>query len=505
MTPGPVMRVSLEVAQDLYLAADQTEMHAVLRVTAEKIGSADDGTAAIGGSGLAEVLIIDCSGSMGTPGSKFREAKQAVRAALDVLPDGTKFAVVRGDMVAEMVYPVRRKLATLDPSTRRAAHKAVVAAVLGGGTRMGQWLTLARELLVPHTTSVRHALLLTDGQNAHESASELTSVLAACSSRFVCDPRGVGDDWEPAELRRIAAELRGTARAVARPDELTDDFRATIGAVLGKVVPDLRLRISTSGSDRLAYCRQTYPSIAEIAGPRARHHDGPFEISLGAWGDEAREYHLCFTVTPDKRPFEEDLRLARLDVVADGPLATDPAVVLVHWTEDEALSGMGDASVTYATNQQKLASEMNKGYFAYLRGNRAEAENHFGLAVMLATAMGETVKLRGLSMVVRIVDAARGEVELKDNVSITDLKILDLGSVMTESSAMPQPSPSPSPPPAPVPLPAPVTDPDAAPRVCPNPLCGSPVTDPAQGFCHHCGRPLTGSAPDASAPPGATT
>jgi len=277
----------------------------VLRVTARRPAADARGTDAAAGAGatqgpgLAEVLLIDCSGSMGDPSTKLAAAKRAVRAALKVLPDGTRFAIVRGFMVAEMVYPTERKLATLDASTRAAASEAVNRVYTSGGTRMSEWLTLGRQLLEPHTTSVRHALLLTDGQNVHDTADALASVLAECSGRFVCDPRGVGDDWEPAELKRIATELRGTAQAVARPNDLADDFRRAIQAVTGKVVPDLRLRISTSNVDRLAFCRQTYPTIMEIAGAQRPHDDGPVEISLGAWGGETREYHVCFAVRPD--------------------------------------------------------------------------------------------------------------------------------------------------------------------------------------------------------------
>jgi Ca-activated chloride channel family protein len=512
---GP-FEVTLEVAQDPYLASDQSEMHVVLRVTAQRSGGsatgtdAATGTGATDGPGLAEVLLIDCSGSMGTPSTKLAAAKRAVRAALKVLPDGTRFAIVRGFMVAEMVYPTDRKLATLDASTRAAAGDAVNRVYTSGGTRMSEWLTLGRQLLEPHTTSVRHALLLTDGQNVHDTADALTSVLAECSGRFVCDPRGVGDDWEPAELKRIAAELRGTAQAVARPNDLADDFRHTIQAVTGKVVPDLRLRISTSNVDRLAFCRQTYPTIAEIAGAQRPHDDGPVEISLGAWGNETREYHLRFTVRPDGRPFEEDLRVARLDVVADIPLVTAPVLVLVHWTDDDSLTGRGDRSVTFVSNQQELAAAMNAGYTAALRGDRPEAERRFGAAVKLATEMGEAGKLQEMSKVVRIIDAARGEVELRSDVQTSQL----LGGSIW-SDRMPQLSPMPSERATPG-RPAPESEPSSqaspqppaleageAPANCPNPSCGEPVPNPALGFCPFCGRRLRGgSAPDASAEPG---
>ena len=46
--------------------------------------------------GSAEIIIVDCSGSMDHPKSKIIEARAATAAAVDVLTDGTWFAVVAG-------------------------------------------------------------------------------------------------------------------------------------------------------------------------------------------------------------------------------------------------------------------------------------------------------------------------------------------------------------------------------------------------------------------------
>ena len=58
----------------------------------------------------------------------------------------------------------------------------------------------------------RHAILLTDGENHNESPEQLTQPIAAVTGRFQCDCRGVGVDWQVAEVRRIAQALLGHRR-----------------------------------------------------------------------------------------------------------------------------------------------------------------------------------------------------------------------------------------------------------------------------------------------------
>jgi hypothetical protein len=438
--------VVLTLDQNPYLSVRHTEMHAVLEITA---GSPAGGT----GATLAEVLIIDCSGSMSTP--KLTAAKHATRVAVDALPDGALFAMVRGDHEACMVYPKDRTLAIASEPTRAEAKDAIDREAASGGT-----------------------------------------VLAECTGRFVCDPRGIGDRWKTAALVRIAAELRGTPDAVAPPQDLADDFRRTIEAAAAKMLPDLRLRIATSTFDRLLYCRQVYPSIAEIAGEQAPSAGDPVEVSLGIWGAETRRYHLCFEVAPDGRPAEEDQRVARIDVVADRPLATAPALVLVHWTADPARSGRIDPSVAHVTGQEELREATNAGCEAYERGDRTGAERHWGEAVRLATAAGDTGKLADLSMFVRVVDGPAGRVELRRDLSVLDVKRGALRSLLTEA-----PVPSDARPPvqekgaeaAPPPeKPCPTEPGPGGPaRTCA--VCGR-VADAEHGFCQSCGRNLDGPA-----------
>src|SRR5204862_243130 len=83
-------------------AALLTADDAVVTVTASGAAAARAGTAP---PSAAQVIMVDCSGSMANPVTKLAEAKKATMAAIDTLRDGVAFAVVSGRNDADMVYP----------------------------------------------------------------------------------------------------------------------------------------------------------------------------------------------------------------------------------------------------------------------------------------------------------------------------------------------------------------------------------------------------------------
>ena len=87
-----------EVFQNEFLAEGATDVHAIVRITATGAG-----TAQAGAPEAAEVIMIDTSGSMA--GASFAAAQQAAQVALDVIDDGTWFAIVGGSHVANRVFP----------------------------------------------------------------------------------------------------------------------------------------------------------------------------------------------------------------------------------------------------------------------------------------------------------------------------------------------------------------------------------------------------------------
>ena len=83
---------TVEISQNEYLAEGGDDVNAIVTVTSPDTGLA----APVDDHGSAEIIIIDCSGSMDYPPTKMSQAKAATAAAIDVVRDGVGFAVVAG-------------------------------------------------------------------------------------------------------------------------------------------------------------------------------------------------------------------------------------------------------------------------------------------------------------------------------------------------------------------------------------------------------------------------
>ncbi len=102
-------------------------------------------------------------------------------------------------------------------STREAAKASVAVLDAIGGTAIGRWLMEAYNWLAAYPNAIRHVLLLTDGRNEGETPEYLGAAIDLCRGVFQCDCRGIGTDWEVAELRRVSSALLGSVDIVARP------------------------------------------------------------------------------------------------------------------------------------------------------------------------------------------------------------------------------------------------------------------------------------------------
>ena len=116
---------TVDVDQNQYLPEDGREVSAIVTVTAgaDAAGLSGSGPAA-GEPGSAEIIIIDCSGSMEYPHTKIAEARAATAAAVDVVRDGVWFAVIAGTERAWPVFPADGSMARADASSRAAARPA---------------------------------------------------------------------------------------------------------------------------------------------------------------------------------------------------------------------------------------------------------------------------------------------------------------------------------------------------------------------------------------------
>jgi hypothetical protein len=420
---------TVEVFQNEFLPDGGREVNAIVTVTAPDDLPAASSAAGAGGAGQAEVIIVDCSGSMDYPHAKIVQARAATAAAVDVVRDGVAFALVAGTEVARPVYPTDGSLAIASPQTRQAAKQVADYLRPGGGTAMGSWLRLARQMLTSSPAQLRHAILLTDGKNEHEAPEQLTAAISACAGVFSCDCRGVGTDWQVAELRRISSTLLGTVDIVPDPAGLTADFESMISAAMSKAVADVVLRVWTPQHAELKFVKQVAPTVADLTSRRAQSGPQAGDYPTGAWaGGESRDYHVCVEVSA--AAVGQEMLAARASLVVDSQVQGQGLVRAV-WTDDEALSTRINKNVAHYTGQAELAQVIQDGLEARKQGDEEIATAKLGRAVALAQESGNDDTARLLAKVVDVVDAATGTVRLKKKVDDADEMALDTRSTKT--------------------------------------------------------------------------
>jgi von Willebrand factor type A C-terminal domain/von Willebrand factor type A domain len=410
---------TVEVDQNSYLASGVSRVDAIVTVTST--------AAARSARGGLEVIIIDCSSSMS--GGKIRMARTATNAAIAEVRDGVSFAVIAGTQKAHQVYPPQGGTAVASAATRADASSIVNRLAASGGTGIGSWLRLAGEIADAHGPGIKHAILLTDGQNG-EIPRVFAAALDAVTGKFTCDCRGVGTDWRVDELRTIASRLLGSVEIVADPANLAADFRAIMGEAMGKSVADVALRLWTPRDATVKIVKQVEPSVEDLTGRRtdadARRGDYP----LGSWGAESRSYHVQIEVKPGD--VGDEVLAGRVSLIATGSgdvLAQ--GLIKATWTDDMALSTQINRGVAHYTGQAELAEAIQEGLAARKEGRVDIATARLGRAVALAAESGHEGTARLLEKVVDVIDAPSGTVRLRTDVSKEDEMTLDTRSVRT--------------------------------------------------------------------------
>jgi hypothetical protein len=419
-----VAEFAAQVYQNEYLPDAATDVHAVVSVTCSGAGTAGAST----GNEVAEIIIIDSSGSMDVPPTKIAAARRAAAVAVAEILDGTWFAVISGHSVAQMVYPRDPALVRMDALHRDAALQHLQRVRSGGATAMGSWIAAATELfgLVPATQC--HAILLTDGKIEGEPPSALPEALEQARGRFQCDCRGIGSDWVVDELREIASTLMGTVDIVAHPDDLEADFEGMMRQAMSRGVSEARLRVWAPQGSEVLFVRQVAPAVADLTA--TAQQTGPLvrEYPTGAWSDESRDFHIAVRVPP--APVGNERLAARVEVVV-GDQVMAKGLVRALWSPDAQLTTRIDPAVAHYTGQTKLAEVIQKGLAAKASGDDRTATVLLGEAAKLAHDTGNEDTTRLLSKVVDVVDAERGTVRLKQQVDKTDEMALDTRSTKT--------------------------------------------------------------------------
>lgn len=414
------MSYTAEAFQNEYLALGASEVNAIVTVTS----TGGDGGRRTGGA--TEIIIVDASGSMQAEG-RIAAARQAAKAAVECIDDGVHFAIIAGVSTAQQLFPDPGQLAVSSPQSRAQAAHAIDRLQANGGTAMGAWLLLAAQLFAQRPGDIKHAILLTDGDNG-ERHGYLETVLDQIKEQFVCDCRGVGASWKVAELRKIADKMLGTVDIVARPAELTASFQQMITAAMGKTSADVQLKVWTPVNSTVRFVKQVEPLVADLTGKRAE--DGPRagRYPLGSWGQESRDYHICVDVPAGAAG--DEMLAARVHVM-EGDTEHARCLVRAVWTDDSTLSTRINRQVAHYTGQAELADAIQAGIAAREAGDDRTATIKFGRAAQLAHASGNKATEELLSRVVEIEDAATGTVRMRRKVAAEDEMALDTRSTKT--------------------------------------------------------------------------
>jgi len=418
---------TIECFQNEYLPAGGDLMHAIVTVTAVGAGPGMPASAPATdhADGRAELIIVDTSGSMG--GKKLVEAKSATAAAIDSIPDGVRFGVISGTEAAEVVFPDRPPLPAASAKTRTEAKRTVAKLRAGGGTAIGAWIHLAAQVFATER-GIKHAILLTDGRNESEPDEVFHRVLDLARGQFPCDCRGVGADWEVAELRTVAEAMSGTYDIVADPSELTADFAAMLRDSMSRNLADVHLTVWTPQGAETVYLKQMEPLLLDLTAARVEVAPQTGQYATGSWGDESRDYHLCVRVPPGE--IGDEVLAARVSLTV-GDEVVAKVLVRAVWTEDVAMSTRINRRVAEALGETELADLIQEGVDSHRVGDVSRATDRFGRAVQLATEAGNDEAVGRLAALVEIEDAATGRVRPKAKVEEIDVMIAETRSTRT--------------------------------------------------------------------------
>jgi hypothetical protein len=417
---------SAEVFQNEFISEGATDVHAIVSVTCEGAGEAGKS----GTGDAAEIIIVDTSGSM--LDAKIAAARQAAAVAIDAITDGTYFAIISGTHIATRAFPYPNapvSMVQMEPGARAAAKQAVSRFDADGGTAIGSWLRLAGQLFdtVPSATQ-RHAILLTDGQNQSERAPQFKAAIDQVTGKFQCDCRGVGSDWEVAELRQVATALLGSVNLIADPGAMAADFENLVRQAMGRGVAEATLRVWAPQGSQVLFVRQVSPTVEDLTGRRVDVNALTGAFPTGAWGNESRDYHVSVRVPP--QAVGQERLAARVQLVV-GEEVVSQGLVKARWSSDDALTTRIDPAVAHYTGQAELAEVIQDGLAAKAAGDEATATTKLGRAVALAAETGNEEATAKLRKVVDIDDAETGTVRLKRGVDKLDEMALDTASTTT--------------------------------------------------------------------------
>ena len=97
---------------------------------------------------------------------------------------------------------------------------------------------------------------------------------------------------------------------------LRADFTRLMEHARRLLVPEPYLRLTLDPRFRLEAVRQIRPTENDLTGHRTPREGGVVDIPLLAWGEETRDYLVVLRVDPGALPYDDEVRAARVAVVA---------------------------------------------------------------------------------------------------------------------------------------------------------------------------------------------
>jgi uncharacterized protein YegL len=419
------MQFTLDTFFNPYLAVGGSRLDAIITVTAH---DATSGSAPSVRKTKAVAYLVDTSGSM-DDANKLKMAKVALRQAIELLDEDCHFSIIAFDSHARVIVSMRRATR----ANKDAAREQITQLRAQGGTRMSTALRAALGEFARAGDTIPYAQFLTDGENNDEDRAELGDALQECEGRFTCDCWGVGVQWRPDELRRIAGQLLGTADAVPDPDHLEARFREALARVLSKGVGDVRLRLQLPKTSRLVSVKQMSPEIVDLMQLASAVDERNTDVPTGAWSSgESRDYHVAFALEPQSEGEEMMACRPRVVYTQDGTeVVAEGQRIVATWTSDEALSTRIDPNIAHYTGQEELAGAIREGLEAKARGNIDQATVLLGKAAKIAIETGNDEVTARLKKVVDVINPDTGTVRLKSGATKGAELELDMGGTRT--------------------------------------------------------------------------
>ncbi len=187
------------------------------------------------------IFVIDTSGSMG--GASIRQAKRALKLAIDRLRDGDRFNVIEFNSSTRLLFRSPRPASYL---SREQATHWVAALDAGGGTEMRSALEAALNR-DSESRGVRQVVFLTDGAVGNED--ELFKIIHRGLGGSRLFTVGIGSAPNSHFMRRAATFGRGTFTYIGSVSEVGERMAALFEKLEAPVMRSIEVR---------------WPEIAEV-------------------------------------------------------------------------------------------------------------------------------------------------------------------------------------------------------------------------------------------------